>query len=98
MDISSVNPILLIMAGIIILTIFYMCLVVWLIPHLRRLYSFIADRIREYQSLDRVDILTLLIDAGLSHEQALWFYDKFYLNASSWERCLIKIFIKKHCF
>ena len=98
MDTISANPILLVMAGIIVLVIFYVSLIVWLIPHLRRLYCFVVARIREYQALDRGDVLTLFRDAGLSSEQALWFYEKFYDKAACWERCLIKLYIQKHCF
>jgi len=97
MDHTSIRPTLLIAVGITLIT-FYVCLTVWLIPHLRRLYSYIVVMMRKYQALDRGDILTLLIDAGLSHEQALWFYDKFYHKAKCWERCLIKLYIQKHCF
>jgi hypothetical protein len=98
MDTISTNPILLIMAGIIVLAIFYLRLIVWLIPHLRRLYSYMVAMKREYQALDRGDTLTLLRDAGLSQEQSLWFYEKFYDNATCLERCLIKLYIEKHCF
>ena len=82
---------LLIMAGVIALAIFYISLAVSLFPQVLRLY-------RRYQALDRGDVLTLLRDAGLSPEQALWFYEKFYDKAKCWERCLIKLYIQKHCF
>ena len=88
---------LLTVAGI-ILAIFYLSLTVRLLPALRRLYSSIVAKIREFQALDRVDVLTLLIDAGLDHKEALRFYNAFYANAAYWERCLIKLFIEKHCF
>ena len=94
----SVNPILLIKVGIIVLAIFYLSLTVTLFPSLLRLYTFIVAKILEYQGLDRGDVLTLLMDAGLSHDQSLWFYENFYANATCWERCLIKLYIKKHCF
>ena len=97
MDTITAKPIFLIMAGIIILAIFYLSLIVRLIPHLQRLYTFIVAKIREYQALDRGDTLTLLRDAGLSYEEALWFFEKFYAHAASWEQCLIKFYVKKHC-
>jgi len=97
MDTPSTEITLLIAVGIVLIT-FYGSLTLWLMPYLRRSYKHIVTRIHEYQALDRVDILTLLVDAGLSYEQSLWFYKKFYDNASSWERCLIKLYIEKHCF
>jgi hypothetical protein len=97
MEQTPESTLLLTVVGI-ILTTFYVSLTVSLFPYVLRLYTFIIAKIHEYQELDRGDVLTLLIDAGLSHEQALWFYDKFYDNAACWERCLIKLYIKKHCF
>jgi hypothetical protein len=97
MDNPSAKLTLMIVVGLVLIT-FYVSLTVWLIPYLRRSYSFLVAMKREYQALDRGDILTLLIDAGLSHEQALWFYEKFYDKAKCWERCLIKLYIQKHCF
>jgi len=94
----SVNPSLLLMAVLIVLAIFYLSVSASLFPHVFRLYRFIARKIHEYQALDRGDFLTLLIDAGLTHEQSQWFYDKFYAHGKCWERCLIKLYIKKHYF
>ena len=96
MNIPSTEISLLVAVGIVLIT-FYASLTLWLIPHLRRLYSFMVDMKREYQALDRGDTLTLLRDAGLSYEEALWFFEKFYAHAASWERCLIKLYVRKHC-
>ena len=87
----------LVMVGI-VPAIFFFNLITLLVQHLLRLQRFIAAKVNEYQGLDRGEILTLLIDAGLSYEQALWFYETFYTESTGWERCLIKLFIKKHCF
>lgn len=84
--------------GIIVLAIFFFKFITQLIQHLPRLQRIIAAKVNKYQGLDRGDFLTLLIDSGMSHEQALWFYDTFYAKSTCWERCLIKLFIKKHCF
>jgi len=88
----------LIMAGIIVLAIFYLSMIASFIPHVLRLYKLVVAKIIEYQALDRGDLLTLLIDAGLNHNEALRFHDIFYATATRWERCLIKLYIKKHCF
>ena len=86
------------LAGIIVLAIFFLSVVASFLQYLLSLYRFFNTKVHEYQVLDRGDFLTLLIDAGMSHDQALWFYDTFYAKATCWERCLIKLLIKKHCF
>jgi hypothetical protein len=97
MEHAPESPFLLIMAGIISLAIFYLSITASLFPQVLKLCRLIATKVHEYQALDRGDTLTLFRDAGLSHEQSLWFYDTFYVHAASWERCLIKLYIKKHC-
>ena len=91
----SVNATFLVKAGIIVLAFFYLSLTASLIPLLLRLFRFIADKYYEYQQLDYGDTLTLLRDAGLSPEQALWFYEKFYSQATGFERFLIKLYITR---
>ena len=86
---------LLIMAGIIVLAVFYLRMAASFFPQVLRLYRFIATKIHEYQALDRGDFLTLLIDAGLSHEEAMSFHSKFYVRATPLERCVIKLYITR---
>jgi len=83
--------------ALISLATFYVSISASLFPQVLRLYRYIATKVHEYQALDRGDTLTLLRDAGLSQEQSLWFYDAFYAHASGWERCLIKLYVRKHC-
>lgn len=98
MEHAPESPFLLIMAGIISLAIFYLSIAASLFPQVLKLCRLIVTKVHEYKALDRGDTLTLLRDAGLSHEQSLWFYDKFYANSSWWWRFWIKQLIKKCCF